>query len=124
MWQFYEERKLRQQGFKVVEEISPNSDTALGNFSDADVYGVVAVAHGDPSNHGDYLCSDTYRVSPSAALSRLHHRLGGLKLVICWGKAKEKEWLTVVSPNGMLWSYAGKLHPYNARQVPYGFQDP
>ena len=98
--------KLISQGFHVVRSSSITSEAETAQFKSPDIFGLIHVAHGDPDYHGELQEADLYMLDPT--MLRLDHKLGGLKIVQCWGD--EKPWRGLVSPNGVYWAGHEKVH--------------
>ena len=80
--------------------------------ADQDVFGLVVVAHGDKSRKGTFSGSDEYIITPRNTKEHLHHKLGALKLVVCYAGVKGKEWRQLVSRYGFFWADEGAIHAW------------
>jgi hypothetical protein len=92
-------------------------------FSDADTYGIVVIAHGDPNQKGDFSDAGPDYVTPAEAAGNLHHKLAGFKAIWCYSGVKRQEWRDLVSPNGWFYSKRGKIRVWDAQPgvIHHGF---
>ena len=101
--------ELAAQGYYVIHSSSITSDAERAQFNSPDIFGLIHVAHGDVDFHGSLQETDLNMLVPSNIT--LDHKLGGLKIVQCWGD--ELPWKSLFALDGIYyWAGHGKVHPY------------
>jgi len=100
---------LATEGFNVKYQHDLDNDTVLNQFSDPDIYGFINVAHGEsePYAHGEIETTDVRGFGPVRVQGVLHHKLGGFKLIQCWGD--ERDWPVILAPGAYYWAGHGKI---------------
>jgi RHS repeat-associated protein len=113
-WLRVERRDLNHEGYDVIPVKDTLSAQLLSQLGDANVQGIVVLAHGDPDAKGDFSDAGPGYVTPDQAAGALHHKLAGFKAIWCWSGVKQAGWRSLVSPSGYLFSYPGYIFLYQS----------
>jgi RHS repeat-associated protein len=124
-WERLETRDLNHEGYDVIPVADTLSAAFLGQMSDANVQGIVVLAHGDPDRKGDFSDAGPGYVTPEQAAGALNHKLAGFKAIWCWSGTKRNGWRSLVSLNGYLWTKPGyvKIWDFWPGVIQHGFKD-
>jgi len=113
-----EYRRLREgHALNVDQEVKASPAEVHRDFRDPDVFSVTFVGHGTPRSKGDIWFSDGSLQGPVGMSP--HHRLGGLKLAVCYGGAKD--WRALVSEYGWYWAKSGLVWIWDMYSISVGY---
>jgi RHS repeat-associated protein len=108
-WALREKSALTKEGFFVNYSVEIYNADVIKQFADPNIWGFVNVAHGEknPNQYGEIQTEDIRGLAPFMPGATPVHKLGGFKLVECYGN---QMWRPIVSRYGVYWVFPGKLH--------------
>jgi len=109
-WALNEKSALKKEGFFVNYSVDIHDADVIKQFADPNIWGFINVAHGvsdNPNQQGEIDTEDLRGVFPAMAGATPVHKLGGFKLVECFGN---QMWRPIVSRYGVYWVWPGYLH--------------
>ena len=103
--------KFTSQGYFALFNENVDSRTVLNQLSAPDIFGFENIADGDLNEPGTLQTTDNFGLRPNIK-SVLHYKLGGLKMIECFGGVLP--WYQLVSPNGYYWASVSYVHIWDA----------
>ena len=112
--------RLTSQGFFVIHRRNPDIEQIKDDFTDKDIFGLIFSGEGDKDRKGELMDSTDRLLHPSYVA--VHHELGGVKIVCCWGGVLG--WNGLVSPFGSYWAMVSKIYIWDVNGIQRGFPYP
>ena len=106
-----------RKGYFVLYNVAVDNETVLHQFADPNIYGFENIADGDEDDKGSLQTTDLAGLRPGDI--HLRYKLGGFKLIQCFGG--ELNWDSLVATGGYIWTWQGYLHIWDAPAHGFGF---
>jgi RHS repeat-associated protein len=115
---------LKIQGFKVIYQTDLDNAKVLAQFADTNIFGFINVAHGEeePYGHGEIETTDTRGLGLESVKGVLHHKLGGMMIIQCWGD--EVDWPKILAKGAYYWAGHGKIRFWDVPRARFNDRPP